>query len=348
MSRLTRRVSFVGVLLSLSCGGLDPTAPAGFDAGSARAAGGDGGVRDAGASTDAGVVVAVDAGSALDAGWPVDGGGDGGAADAGSKVDAGMPLDAGASRPDAGSSRDAGRVDAGVERAVVVCLTGAVDQTSGSNADFTDLCDRLALEATVVPSCTGATCFSSFATFPSTSASSSLANQVFTTLDRDHDGTFAAGDGPTSLTIIGFSWGGVNAASLADRLSSDSRIAHAALTLRLVVLDAFQPQASGVTAAANVDAAFSFRHTMAPSTDCSLGAPLGPYLGVRLRCPAGKACSDFDYSATFSSFQTPSGPVVGAAVGHCDVPLAAHESVRQIVRNGVPPPPLPPSIPVMP
>ncbi len=304
---------------------------------------------DAGVALDAGVgrdaSVAFDAGPAFDAGTPVDAGspfdaGAGPERDAGAELDAGVVADAGADAGNTSSSFDAGAPDAGpVARQVVVCLTGAVDQSSPSNAGFTQLCDQLGASVTLVRSCRGSACASSFATFPATSAGATVTDATFAALDLNQDQRVNAADGPTTLTILGFSWGGVNAGDLAERLSSDGRIAHAQLRMRLVILDAYQPFVSGVSPAANVDEAWSFRHTVTPSSDCSSGAPLGPYRGVRLRCAAGRACFDHDFSAAPN---TTFGALPGRFVGHCEVPQAAAPFVTQLVRTGsvTAPPPL--------
>lgn len=305
----------------------------------------------------------IDSGAVVDAGIPDaglmahDAGADAGSVDAGVISDAGLLVDAGvvdlprdAGSPDAGVLLDAGPTDSGVPdaglplRRVVVCLTGAVDQTSGSNADFSQLCDQLAAQFTVVRSCSGATCFNSFATFPSTNAGAAVTNATFDALDTNQDQRVNAADGRTALTIVGFSWGGVNGGDLASRLSSDSRIDHASLELRLVLLDAYQPLVTGVQVAPNVDDAWSFRHTVVPQGDCSSGAPLGPYRGVRLRCAAGRSCFDHDFS---SAPATLFGGLPGSTIGHCDVPRAAGSYVLQLVRSGAISAP-PPSIPVTP
>jgi hypothetical protein len=99
-----------------------------------------------------------------------------------------------------------------------------------------------------------------------------------------------------------------------------------------------------VKAARAVDEAFSFRHSVAPRSDCSTGAPLGPYLGVRLRCAPGQRCFDFDFSAApgelFSGRR-------GNDVGHCDVPDVSAGYVTSLVTTGKLVAPLPPSMPVL-
>lgn len=229
-------------------------------------------------------------------------------------------------------------------RQVVVCMTGAIDQQSGSNDGFTRLCDALQPIATVVPECVGGQCWSSFATFTATEPVRKISDATFQALDVTRDGAVDAADGATTLTLVGFSWGGVTASDLSRALSNDQRIDHAFLTLRLVVIDAFQPSLPDVKAARAVDEAVGFRHSIAPSSDCSSFAPLGPYLGLRLRCGSEQRCFDFDFSAapdvTFSGQR-------GRDVGHCDVPEVAARYVTSLVTTGQLATPLPPSVAVL-
>lgn len=284
---------------------------AGFDAGSPDAA-----LADAG-SPDSGL---------LDGGPPDAGPFDGGTFDAG--------------LPDAGHL-DAGPPDAGVARKVTVCLTGAVDQSSGSNADFGALCDRLGpLGGGLVRSGT----HSSWATFPNANADA-VKPAVMSALDANHDGMVNAADGPVVLNLIGFSWGGINAGHLATSLAGDSRITQSAVFMRLIILDAYQPLVSTVLAPTAADEAFSFRHTVASSGDCSKSAPLGPYLGARLRCPTSQRCFDYNFSAAPGSVFN---GIAGSQVGHCDVPRAAEPYIVQLVTSGTIHSALPPSVPVTP
>lgn len=230
-------------------------------------------------------------------------------------------------------------------RRVVVCLTGAVDQTSGSNQGFSQLCDGLSPGTEIVRASSGGSSYSSWATFPSTGAGQAVTNATFAALDRNADQQVNAADGPITLTIVGFSWGGVNAGDLATQLGNRASINHTHLRMRLIILDAYQPTSSGVSVAAAVDEAWSFRHRTTPSGDCSAGAPLGPYRGVRLRCAAGRPCSDYDFSAAptqiFNGYP-------GSSVGHCEVPTAATPYVRELVLQDAIMTPLPPAVPVTP
>ncbi|MBL8938974.1 MAG: hypothetical protein JNM69_30715 [Archangium sp.] len=229
-------------------------------------------------------------------------------------------------------------------RQVVVCMTGAVDQHSGSNDGFTQLCDALRPLATVVPECIDGTCWSSFATFTATEPVRKISDATLQALDVNADSAIDSADGPTTLTLVGFSWGGVTAADVSRALSSDKRIDHTFLTLRLVVLDAFQPSLPDVKAARAVDEAFSFRHSVAPSSDCSSFAPLGPYLGLRLRCGPEQRCFDFDFSLAPDERFTGRR---GRDVGHCDVPDVAARYVTSLVTTGQVVAPLPPPVAVL-
>ncbi len=251
------------------------------------------------------------------------------------------PAPTSTTTPDAGDTFLAVGVPA---RQVVVCMTGAIDQSSGSNDGFSQLCDALQPLATVVPECVDGKCWSSFATFTSGEPIRKLSDATLQALDVTADGRIDSADGATTLTLLGFSWGGVTAADLSRALSNDQRIDHSFLTLRLIALDAFQPSLPDVKAARAVDEAFSFRHSVAPSSDCSPFAPLGPYLGLRLRCGAGQRCFDFDFSAApaeqFSGLR-------GRDVGHCDVPEVAARYVKSLVTTGTLVAPLPPSVTVL-
>lgn len=251
------------------------------------------------------------------------------------------PAPASSAAPDASAMPSVVGVPA---RQVVVCMTGAIDQTSGSNDGFTQLCDSLQAVATVVPECVDGRCWSSFATFTAVEPVRKLTDATLPVLDVTGDGLVDAADGATTLTLVGFSWGGVTAADLSRALSSDKRIDHGFLTLRLVVLDAFQPSLPDVKAARAVDEAVSFRHSLAPSSDCSSFAPLGPYLGLGLRCGPEQRCFDFDFSAApterFAGRR-------GRDVGHCDVPEAATQQVINLVTTGALVEPLPPPVPVL-
>jgi hypothetical protein len=322
---------FILIALS-SCGPVDGTIDASValtDSGSLVMDGGqtDAGLNDAG-NTDSGFVFDAGADSGLL---------DSGVFDSGT-VDAGVEFDSGVS--------DAGRTDAGIGSGIVIrivtmCLTGAVDQSSASNDSFTAICNELdAKDSGVVRSGMNTT----FATFPNANADNLVA-PLFAALDKNGDAQANALDGPTQLNLIGFSWGGVNAGSLSTKISTDVRINQNWLYTRLIILDAYQVGVSKVTAPPTVDQSFSFRHSIAPSNDCSAGVFLGPYKGARLACASTQLCFDYDFSlAPNVSFNN----ILGRNVGHCDVPLAAHRYVVDLVTKGMMTTAPPPSVAVTP
>lgn len=244
-----------------------------------------------------------------------------------------------------GSGTGGGGAMMPARRPVTVCLTGACSDLSancGSNQGFTDICDALAaLDAGIVRSSSGTT----FATALSNNAST-VAGPLFTALDKNGDNKVDALDGLIDLNILGFSWGGKNSDDLANRVVTDTRIDRSVIHSRVIVMDGYQPFETKVAIPAGIDRAWSFRHSVAPATDCSNGAPLGPYLGLRLACASGQQCSDYDFSIAPST-QTFNG-YHASNIGHCDVPYAAHDFVMSLVLTGQPGSNLPPSVPVTP
>ena len=181
----------------------------------------------------------------------------------------------------------------------------------------------------------GASCFSTFETFLK-DTEKGIYPSLFNALDTNHDGRVDSKDPACKLNVLGFSWGGVASFQLIQALTHDSRVSiERAVVDRLIVLDPFQPATSPLVVPPEVKAFWEYRHSTAPSTDCSAHAPLGPYLGITPRCTAAALCVDYDYSLSPSvPFMTPlSGPRFGAEVGHCDVPLVAHLPVVATLRG---------------
>jgi pimeloyl-ACP methyl ester carboxylesterase len=140
---------------------------------------------------------------------------------------------------------------------------------------------------------------------------------LFDELDENDDGVVNQKDSSAAVHLIGFSWGGINVANIADRLRLDDRI----LTSRrgvaaLVLLDAFQPQISRVTIPSNVSRAWVYRQTDTTSGDCSTYASLGfGFNGHRPKAKSDKtACRQYDLDSFAED------------VGHCDVPLVARDA----------------------
>ncbi len=322
--------------LLVALGGACGASPPGSDAVDASVARSDSGV-------DAGTIV-VDAGSSdLDSGQPpVDAGSN--AVDAGQPpVDAGKPNDAGAI-----VIVDAGVSDAGSPAAcqLTICLTGATER-GGSNTPFDSICDDPVIPG-VISSCSGSTCFHTFNTFL-VNTKNTLYPPLFAALDTNHDNVVNAVDTLCDVNILGFSWGGYAGVELAGVLAADTRVAADRRGVaRLFIIDPYQPS-KNISVPSNVRRFVEYRHSVVPSgSDCSKGAPLGPYKGLPPHCPAAQNCIDFDYSlAPTTSFPTRTGSLLGSEVGHCAVPEVAAPPILADFR-GEAFSPLPPTVPVVP
>lgn len=99
----------------------------------------------------------------------------------------------------------------------------------------------------------------------------------------------------------------------------------------------------------NVDEYVELRHSVSPAFDCSSGAPLGPYEGLRPHCAAGQRCTDYDYSlAPAQAFPTRGGgSLLGADIGHCEVPMVGAVPILDAL-SGTPFTSYPPQVPVQP
>lgn len=230
---------------------------------------------------------------------------------------------------------------------ITICLTGAISQTDDANKGLAALCDDPAIGPTVKDCDTG-TCYSSFNTFPSNTVDG-IYPRVFEALDTNHDGKVDLLDQNCAIRIVGFSWGGINAANLADALLSDAHVDSRVEIDHLVMLDAFQPLTESPIISPRVKHATTFRHSVAPPSDCSIIAPLGPYLGIPMRCAAGQSCKDYDYSKSPDvSFDVHgASPLLGKDIGHCNVPATAHAAVLALLK-GAPYAQLPATVPIRP
>ena len=218
---------------------------------------------------------------------------------------------------------------------ITLCLTGAMNHQTPSNTFFREMCEDPRIEG-VHFDCHGEVCnstFDSFLQFPLLTVYPALTDA----LDRNGDGRVDGQDPVCHVNLIGFSWGGVNALSVAGHLNRDQSIPKSHRRVRhAVLLDAFQPLSAGrMTVPENVDSVLSMRHSIAPDDDCSRGAPLGPYLGFAPRCGSGQDCQDYDYSlAPETLFRDARGwSVWGDGIGHCHVPGVAHENVVSFVND---------------
>ena len=276
---------------------------------------------------------------------------DAGRADAG--VDAGVDAGSGFIWADAGSI-DAGWIfgagdggfgwgdDGGCQ--MTMCLTGAPNR-GGSNEPFDVICDNAAVP-NVIRSCDSINCYNTFNTFL-VDAKGSIYSKLFAALDTNGDNLVNASDTFCRVNLLGYSWGGIAAVQIAEKLSTDTRVdAQSRRIKRLFVMDPYQPGAT-VRVPTNVERFIEFRHSQSPSNDCSNGALGGPYEGVQPRCYPNQSCYDFDYSQSPSvSFPANGGGFyVGSQVGHCEVPAVAAVAILADFKN-LPMPTLPASMPI--
>lgn len=213
--------------------------------------------------------------------------------------------------------------------AISLCLTGAMNHETPSNQHFRHLCANPRIPG-LIRDCFNGECnqtFDSFLQFPLLTVYPAL----FNALDRTGDGRIDEDDPVCEVNLIGFSWGGVNAVSIAGHLARDPRIpeTHRRVS-NLVLLDAYQPFSAGrMQVPESVERVLSIRHSRAPQHDCSKEAPLGPYLGLAPHCTEASDCEDYDYSTSpYDRFVGSDGNTVyGDRVGHCEVPYVAEAAV---------------------
>jgi hypothetical protein len=227
---------------------------------------------------------------------------------------------AGASGAGAGGKGGAGGAGAGGSGPppclVSICLNGAYfgDPLSGGNGYFDDVCKAI---PGILPQCgSDGTCYSSFEWLQLSKAEDAL----FSALDTNGDGVVDTSDKDCQVRVAGYSWGGVNSQKLADSLLADSRYTNPRKKIhRMLVIDPYQPTQSTVDVPPNVEAFWEFRHSVAPASDCSGSAPLGPYKGLPPRCHTGAFCFDYDYSLSGSVvFPGYSGvKYQGKQIDHC-------------------------------
>jgi pimeloyl-ACP methyl ester carboxylesterase len=222
--------------------------------------------------------------------------------------------------------------------AVTLCLTGALDQTSGSNGGFERLCRRDELEG-VVEDCDTETCYRTHDSFLKDPASA-VYPKLFAALDANADGAVDASDPFCDVNLLGFSWGGVNAIEVARALNADARVAPAQRRVaRLLLMDPYQPMAGGkMRVPVNVARTVVWRHSVADPGDCSRVAPLGPYTGMAAVCETSQVCLDVDYSRAPAADSLPLSwrRHRGRNVGHCAVPRVATPDVLEELTGGDP------------
>lgn len=207
---------------------------------------------------------------------------------------------------------------------VTLCMAGAFMRTDGANPRLARICGAA---KTIAKDCSpdAKTCqplFNFAAIGPAHQA-------LFAALDTTKDGAIDAQDTPLRACVVGYSWGGVNAAEVARRFTNDPRVAPAQRRLhRLVLIDPFAPAVRSIPVPPGVRETTNYRHSKAPVRDCSARAPLGPYKGLPVQCPKGAVCLDHDLSKATA---TPQQTVAPAAVGHCSIIRAIEPQLRRVL-----------------
>ena len=212
--------------------------------------------------------------------------------------------------------------------AVTMCLTGAINHSSGSNSRFRNLCEDPRIPGRI-PDCRSGKCYSTWGSFTQ-SPKRDLLPGLVDALDTNGDGYVNDRDQACQVNLVGFSWGGVNAVELARAFALSDKVSGSRATVdRLIVMDAFQPfRSETLKVPVNVSMARNYRHSVAPTENCSRWAPLGPYRGFPLRCPSWQSCREYDYSMDPGGlYRSPYGQYRGRNVDHCTVPAVSHEAV---------------------
>ena len=255
-----------------------------------------------------------------------------------SSADLGDPRSAQNDGPSEAQTGKADTVHGGEFCKITLCLTGAMDHRTPSNDAFRVLCEDPRLDG-LVYDCQNDRCnqtFDSFLQFPLLTVYPALTEAI----DRNKDGVIDDNDPICEVNLIGFSWGGVNALSIAHHLRQDRQVPNGHKTIaKAVLLDAFQPFSSGrMVVPDNVRSVRSFRHSIASADDCSRHSPLGPYLGYAPVCSTEQDCADYDYSlfpddVFYDRYDTPH---LGRDIGHCMVPAVAHEQIISYLSEATP------------
>ena len=213
---------------------------------------------------------------------------------------------------------------------ISLCLTGAVNQNSGLNAYFHNICEYEPIPG-LLEDCELEGCYKSFDSFID-NAQRTIYPELFGALDTNTDGKVDDQDDLCEINLITFSWGGPTAVELTRELGRDERVAvsHRRVT-RLLMLDPYQPNTT-LTLPNNIDKVRVWRQSASPKDDCSSFAPGEPYRGLPPICPSGMDCKDINISRLDTTLTTTDSPpelVESTEVGHCEVPRVARDWVME-------------------
>lgn len=126
------------------------------------------------------------------------------------------------------------------------------------------------------------------------------------------------------IAFVGHSWGAVNLAEVARRMETDDDVPEGFRRVNQAVLvDAYAPTAgSSIEISPLVKDAWNYRHSEPAVDDCSSEMPLGPYIGLPLRCSESTGCRDYDVSED------------RGAVDHCGILRIVGAAIDVNVRRG--------------
>jgi len=237
-----------------------------------------------------------------------------------------------------------------------MCLTGAIWREDGGNWAFDLLCEDELVEG-LIRECTDEGCYPTWENFDpfifGLDLESDVYPHLFDAMDDTGDGLVDELDESCDLQLFGYSWGGVNAARLADMFINDPAVSlERARVASLIVIDPFRTTGFGThwssfVVPAGVERFRSYRHSVSlTSYDCSSQAFRGPYVGLPAEIEgADTDAADYDYSLApdtyFPRQNLGSIPTRGRDVGHCSVlHVAAHAVLNDLA--GVPFDELPP------
>ncbi|MEM1028720.1 MAG: hypothetical protein AAF928_15165 [Myxococcota bacterium] len=197
-------------------------------------------------------------------------------------------------------------------RLVLLCQQGLSDRVTGWDKGLFSLCERAEAHGFELVY-DGA--YPAFGALDEGGAYAAL----FETLDTNEDGLVDAGDEPSSVYLVGFSWGGVNINEIAYRLSADPHTApgYGGVAV-MVLLDAYQPFYADFDVPLSVHQTWSYRQTKTQSDDCSHDISFGyGYRGLKPHHhpEALGTCRDLDLER------------VDPGVGHCGVVNSAADAV---------------------
>jgi len=223
--------------------------------------------------------------------------------------------------------------------AVTICLAGALTRGDGANPTLERLCDTL---PGIHKECSEDRCYSIFSMFQKPQVVATLLGA----LDSDRNGVVDDSDRACTVSLVGYSWGGVNAIEVASEIATHPKFTGKRQQIdRVVLVDPFAPHAvPTLEISANVVKLWEYRHSVAPADDCSNEAPLGPYLGLPPLCSEGSRCQDYDYSQhPDTTFSGQRGEFRGSDVGHCNIVAHVAPAIRRNIASGedgkaVPPP----------